>query len=121
MWPARRRVSDALDDDDLQLTRAVFLAMRRGLHVLGRFVAGDRALEAREFNDDEAAEFLRALKDLEFAAARQKFAADLLENARYQVGIHLVLIGIVDLRARDPIGDHLFLHINRERPDETRA
>src|SRR5262245_58001316 len=28
----------------------------------------------------------------------------------------LVLIGIVDLRARDPIGDHLILHAKRERP-----
>ena len=30
--------SDALDDDDLQLARAVLLVVRRGLKVLGRFV-----------------------------------------------------------------------------------
>ena len=75
--------SDALDDDDLQLARAVLLAVRRGLKVLGRFVAGDRLLEARELDDDEAVEFLRALEDLELAAARQDLAAELLENAWY--------------------------------------
>src|SRR6202048_46236 len=113
---ACRWVSDALDDDDLQLARAVLLAVRRGLKVLGRFVAGDRLLEARELDDDEAVEFLRALEDLELAAARQDLAAELLEDAWYQVGVLLVLIRIVDLRARDPIGDHLILHANCERP-----
>src|SRR5215813_1825922 len=113
---ARRWVSDALDDDDLQLARAVLLAVRRGLKIFGRFVAGDRLLEARELDDDEAAEFLRALEDLELAAARQELAAELLEDAWHEVGVLLVLIGIVDLRARDPIGDHLILHANRERP-----
>ena len=73
-------VSDALDDDDLQLARAVLLAVRRGLKVLGRFVAGDRLLEARELDDDEAVEFLRALEDLELAAARQELAAELLRG-----------------------------------------
>src|SRR6266540_6457395 len=37
-------------------------------------------------------------------------------DAWYPVGVLLVLIGIVDLRTRDPIGDHLILHANRERP-----
>src|SRR5262249_50533464 len=115
------RVSDALDDADLQLARAVLLTVRRGLKVLGRFVAGDRLLEARELDDDEAVEFLRALEDLELAAARQDPAAELLEDAWYQVGVPLVLIGVVDLRARDPISDHLILHDNRERPCQTRA
>jgi len=32
-------------------------------------VAGDRLLEAGELDDDEAVEFLRALEDLELAAA----------------------------------------------------
>ena len=90
--------------------------MRRGIEVLGRFVAGDRLLEARELDDDEAVEFLRALEDLELAAARQELAAELLEDAWYQVGVLLSLIGIIDLRARDPIGDHLILHANCERP-----
>src|SRR5262245_49225677 len=114
-------VSDALDDDDLQLARAVLLAVRRSLKVLGRFAAGDRLLEARELDDDEAVEFLRALEDLELAAARQDLAAELLEDAWYQVGVLLVLIGIVDLRARDPIGDHLILHANRECPCWTKT
>ena len=109
-------VSDAFDDDDLQFARAVVLAVRRGIEVLGRFVAGDRLLEARELDDDEAVEFLRAPKDLELAAARQELAAELLEDAWYQVGVLLSLIGIIDLRARDPIGDHLILHANYERP-----
>ena len=39
-------VSDAFDDDDFQFARAVLLAVSRGLEVLGRFVAGDRLLEA---------------------------------------------------------------------------
>jgi hypothetical protein len=39
------------------------------------------------------------------------------------VSVDLVLIGVVDLRARDPIGDHLILHIAesiRARPGLTR-
>src|SRR6266853_582302 len=63
--------------------RAGLLAVRRGLEVLGRFVAGDRLLETREFDDDEAVEFLRALEDLELAAAGQKLAAELFEDAWY--------------------------------------
>jgi hypothetical protein len=63
-------VSDAFDDDDLQLACTIFLAVRGGLEVLGRFVAGDCFLEVRELDHDEAVEFLSALKDLEFAAAR---------------------------------------------------
>src|SRR5215471_11189321 len=106
---------------DSLLARAVLLAVRRGLKVFGRFVAGDRLLEARELDDDEAVEFLRALQDLELAAARQDLAVELLEDAWYQVGVLLVLIGIVDLRARDPIGDHLILHANRERLCPTRV
>src|SRR5690349_13583875 len=77
-----RWVSDAFDDDDLQFACAVLLAMRGGLKVLGRFVAGDRLLEARKHDDDEAAEFLRALEDLELAAARQELAAEFPDNRR---------------------------------------
>src|SRR5262249_16254284 len=89
---------------------AVLFAVRCGLQVLARFVAGDRLLEGRELDDDEAVEFLRALEDLELAAARQELAAELLEDAGCQVSGLLVLIGIVDLRARDPVADHLILH-----------
>ena len=89
--------------------------MRGDLKVLGRFVAGDRLLEARELDDDEAVEFLRALKDLELAATRQERAAEFPDDGRRQIGVLLVLLGVVDLRARDPIGDHLILHANRER------
>jgi len=32
------------------------------------------------------------------------------------VGVLFVLVGIVDLRARDPISDHVILHANREHP-----
>jgi hypothetical protein len=109
-------VSDTFDDDDLQLARAVLLAVRRGLKVLGRFVAGDRLFEARELDHDEAVEFLRALKDLELAAARQELAAEFPDDRRCQISVLLVLLGVVDLRARDPISDHLILHANRERP-----
>src|SRR5262245_34104926 len=65
-------VSDALDDDDLQLARAVLLAVRCGLKVFRRLVAGDRLLEVRELDDDEAVGFLRALENLELAAAREE-------------------------------------------------
>ena len=57
------KVLDALDDGDLQLARAVLLAVRRRLKVLGRVVASDRLLETRELDDDEAAEFIRALEN----------------------------------------------------------
>src|SRR6476646_11338170 len=114
--PVGIKVLDALDDGDLQLARAVLLAVRRRLKVLERVVASHRLLETRELDDDEAAEFIRALENLELAAARQDLAAKLLEDARYLVGVLLVLIGIIDLRARDPIGDHFILHANREHP-----
>ena len=88
--------------------------MRRSLAVLGRFVACDRLLEVRELDDDEAVEFLRALENLELAGARQELAAEFPDDRRRQIGVLLVLLGVVDLRARDPIGDHLILHANRE-------
>jgi hypothetical protein len=47
---------------------------------------------------------------------RQDLAAEFPDDRRRQIGVLLVLLGIVDLRARDPIGDHLILHANRERP-----
>src|SRR6476660_1885060 len=75
-------VSDALDDDDLQLARAVLLAVCRGLKVFGRLVAADRLLEAREIDDDEAVEFFRALEDLALAAARQELAAEFPDDRR---------------------------------------
>src|SRR5258708_1449616 len=79
-------------------------------------MAGARLLEARELDDDEAVEFLRALDDLELAAARQDLAAELLEDAWHQVGVLFVLVGIVDLRARYPISDHLILRAKPWRP-----
>src|SRR6516164_1917818 len=118
---AAQWVSDALDDDDLQFACAVLLAMRGGLKVLGRFVAGDRLLEARKLDDDEAVEFLRAFEDLELAAPRQELAVELRDDRRRQIGVLLVLLGVVDLRARDPISDHLILHANREHHWQTRA
>ena len=90
--------------------------MRGSLKVLGRFVAGDRLLEARKLDDDEAVEFLRAFEDLELAAPRQELAVELPNDRRRQIGVLLVLLGVVDLRARDPISDHLILHANRKRP-----
>src|SRR4030095_7196613 len=107
-------VSDAFDDDDLQFACAVLLAVRGGLEVLGRFVAGCPFLEARKLDDDEAMEFLRALEDLELAAARQELAAEFPDNRRRQISVLLVLLGVVDLRPRAPIGTHLILHATRE-------
>src|SRR5262249_13586415 len=66
--------------------------------------------EAGELDDDEAVEFLRPLEDLELAAARQELAAEFLDDRRREIGVFLVLLGVVDLRACDPIGDHLVLH-----------
>src|SRR5215470_8529248 len=116
-----RRVSDTFDDDDLQLARAVLLAVCRGLEVLGRFVAGDSLFEARELDHDEAVEFLRALKGLELAAARQELAAEFPDDRRCQISVLLVPLGVADLRARDPISDHLILHANCGRPCWARA
>ena len=79
-------------------------------------MAGDRLFEARELDHDEAVEFLRAFKDLELAAARQELAAEFPDDGRCQISVLLVLLGLVDLRASDPISDHLILHANRERP-----
>ena len=65
-------------------------------------MAADRLLEAREIDDDEAVEFFRALEDLALAAARQELAAEFPDDRRRQIGVLLVLLGIVDIRARDP-------------------
>ena len=76
-------VSNALDDDNLQLARAVLLAVRCGLEILGRVVACDRLFESWELDDDETVEFLWTLEDLELAAARQELAAELCEDVWY--------------------------------------
>jgi hypothetical protein len=52
-------VTDALDHCNLELARTVLLAVRRGLRVLGRFVAGDPF--SKLLDDDEAVEFLPAI------------------------------------------------------------
>src|SRR5687768_6801159 len=76
----------ALDDRDLELAGAALLAIRRGCLVLGRGVAGDRAFEAWELDDDKAVELLRPLEDLELAAARQERAAEFPDDRRRQIG-----------------------------------
>ena len=90
--------------------------MRRGCLVLGQVVAGDRALEAWELDDDKAVELLRPLEDLELAAARQERAAEFPDDRRREIGVLLVLLGVVDLRAPRPNRrPSRILHANRER------
>ena len=59
----------------------------------GEFVAGDRALEAWELDDDKALELLRPLEDLELAAARQERAAEFPDDRRRQIGVFLYCSG----------------------------
>src|SRR4051812_26706298 len=74
-----------LDDHQLDLAGAVLLPERRGLLVLGRVVAGDRLVEARELDDDEPGELFRALEDLELAAAGQDLAAEFRDDPGHEV------------------------------------
>src|SRR5664280_3496891 len=78
----------------------------RGLVVFRRCEAGGALLQGRKFDHDEAAEFGGALHDLETPAARQHLAAELGDDGGHQVGVFLVLDGIVDFRTRNPISRH---------------
>ena len=74
-------------------------------------MAGDGALERGEFDDDVTLEFFGPLEGLVAAAAGERLAAELADDLRHPVGIFLVLDGIVDFHARDPVCDHdLDLH-----------
>src|SRR5712691_417280 len=90
----------------LVFTDTVPAPKRRGLLVFGRVEALDAFLEGRELDHDEAGELFRALEDPVAPAAGKYFGAVLGEDRRHAVGVFLVLDGIVDLRARYPVGRH---------------
>src|SRR5881396_594321 len=69
-----RRAFSGLDHHQLVLARLVPAAKRRRLPVLLRIEAGDALLEARELDDDEAVESLRAFESLIAPAAVSTFA-----------------------------------------------
>ena len=89
----------------LHLARTVAAEGGGGI-VFGRAEAGDALLQAREFDDDEAVEFVRTFHDHVTAAAGQNLAAVFGDDRRHQIGVFLISDRIVDLRARDPIGWH---------------
>src|SRR5439155_9779109 len=103
-----RRTFSRLDHHQLVLTRLVPAAERRRLPVLLRVEAGDALLEARELDDDEAVESLRAFESLIAPAAGEHLRAVLREDRGHAVGVLLVFHGIVDFRAGYPIGGHGF-------------
>src|SRR5215470_2363460 len=100
----RRRIA-AFDDDVLHDARTA-AAKRRRVAILLRFEAGDRAIERGKLDHDEAVERLGAFHDAISPAAREDLAAVARDDLGYAVGIPLVLRGIVDLGASDPVGRH---------------
>jgi len=72
--------------------------------------AGDALLESRKLDHDEAVEFLGALEYPVAPAAREHLRAVFREDRRHAVGVFLVLDGIVDPGAGDPVGGHGVLH-----------
>src|SRR6266568_3111043 len=92
----------------LVFTDTVSAARGRGLLVFPRLEAGDALLERRKLDHNEAVEFLRTFEDPVAPAAREHFGSVLREDRRHAVGVFLVLDGIVDLRARYPVGRHGF-------------
>src|SRR5712691_7996571 len=101
----RRRFS-GFHHHQLVFTDAVPASKRRGLLVFPRVEAGDALLERRELDHDEAVEFLGTFENPVAPAAREHLGAVLREDCGHAVGVFLVLDGIVDLRARYPVGRH---------------
>src|SRR2546429_4738181 len=95
-----------LDHHQLVLPRLVPAAKRRRLPVFRGIEAGDALLEARELDDDEAVESLRALEDLIAPAAREHLRAVLREDRRHAVRVLLVFHRIVHFRPGHPVGRH---------------
>src|SRR6266704_3576229 len=104
-----RRAFSRLDHHQLVLARLVPAAKRRRLPVLLRVEAGDALLEARELDDDEAVESLRAFESLIAPAAGEHLRAVLREDRGHAVGVLLVFHRIVDFGAGYPVGGHGFL------------
>src|SRR5438128_28091 len=77
-----------------------------GFLVLRRFEARRALLERGKLDHHEAMEVLGPFHDSVSAAARQNLPAVAADDLRHAIGIPLVLHGIGDLRARDPIGRH---------------
>src|SRR6266536_5650680 len=94
-----------LDDDVLDLAGAV-AAKRGGSRVFGRVEAGDRPIEARELDHDEAMKLLRPFHDAELAPARENLAAVAGNDVGHEIRVLLVFDRIDDARPRDPIGRH---------------
>src|SRR2546429_841762 len=98
-----------LDHHQLVLARLVLAAKRRRLPVFRGIEAGDALLEARELDDDEAVESLRAFEGLIAPAAREHLRAVFREDRGHPVRVLLVFHRIVDFGAGYPIGGHGFL------------
>src|SRR6266571_4556845 len=103
-----RRAFSRLDHHQLVFTRPVPAAERGGLPVLLRVEARDALLEARELDDDEAVESLRAFEGLITPSAREHLRAVLREDRGHAVGVLLVFHRIVDFGAGYPVGGHGF-------------
>src|SRR5437660_4068434 len=95
-----------LDHHQLVLARLVLAAKRRRLPVFRGIEAGDALLEARELDDDEAVESLRAFEGLIAPAAREHLRAVLREDCGHAVRVLPVFHRIVHFRPGDPVGRH---------------
>jgi hypothetical protein len=71
--------------------------------VFGRGEAGDALLESGELDHHETVEFVRTFHDLVATTAREHLAAEPGDDVRHQIGVLLVLGGIVDLGTRNPV------------------
>src|SRR5207253_6088577 len=95
-----------LDHHQLVLARLVPAAKRRRLPVFRGIEASDALLEARELDDDEAVESIRALEDLIAPAAREHLRAVLREDRGPAVRVLLVFDRIVHFRPGHPVSRH---------------
>src|SRR5919108_3942191 len=94
-----------VDDDGLDLTGATAPEGRCSV-VFRRGEAGDPLFKGWKLDNDEAAEFVWPFHEPVAAAARQYLAAEPGDDLRHQIGISLVLDGIIDLGSCNPIGRH---------------
>src|SRR5262249_8362895 len=102
------------DHDGFDLAGAA-AAEGGGAVVLVGGEAGDALLEGGKLDHYEAVKFVRAFHDLVAPAARQHLAAELGNDAGYQVRVLLVFDRVVDLGTGNPVGRH------RVSPDSGRA
>src|SRR4029077_477390 len=103
--------SHAFDHDRFDLPRST-APEGGGFVVFRRCETCHALLQGREFDHDEAMEFIRSFHDLKTSAPGENLSAKLGNDGVHQVGIFFIFDRVVDLGTRNPVSRHISLPLS---------